>query len=119
MKLFKQIANLFLILALLPAASWAQEDLFIRNKSDVAVKPLVFPLSMVVIENRPRKGLYYFYEGETRKFDEGMEGNPDSIDSRMYSILSDPQIIKKSLVATDPPRGVRPKRRRSSKNCTR
>jgi len=106
MKFAKLISNLFLILAFLPAISWAQEDLFVRKKSDTAIKPLVFPLSMVVIENRPKKGLYYFYEGETQKFDADLNGDPDLIENPFYSILSDAVVIKKTLVATDPTRIV-------------
>ncbi len=104
MKILKLAQSILLIFAFLPASSWAQEDLFTRKKSDIAIKPLVFPLSMVVLENRPGKGLYYFYEGNKEKFDEGLNGEPASIDSQIYSVLSDPRTIIKSLVATDPTR---------------
>ncbi len=97
-------SGLFFLMAFLPSTSSGLDDLFSRKKSDSAIKPLVFPLSMAVIENRPMKGLYYFYEGEAEKFDESFEGNPDSSDNNFYSLLSDPTLIKKTLGATDPTR---------------
>ena len=96
--------GLLFFIAALPSTSSGLDDLFSRKKSDSAIKPLVFPLSMAVIENRPMKGLYYFYEGEAEKFDESLEGNPDSSDNNFYSLLSDPTLIKKTLGATDPTR---------------
>jgi len=97
-------SGLLFLMAALPSTSSGLDDLFSRKKSDSAIKPLVFPLSMAVIENRPMKGLYYFFEGEAEKFDESLEGNPDSSDNNFYSLLSDPTLIKKTLGATDPTR---------------
>lgn len=84
-----------------PVFASGQDDLFQKKKSDSAIKPLVFPLSMTVIESRPAKGQYYFYEGDSARFDEGLEGTPDSADNKFYNVLSDPKLIKKTLVATD------------------
>jgi hypothetical protein len=99
----------YLILALV-AISWlatnaiGQEDLFSRNKSDSTIKMLVFPLSMAVVENRPRKGLYFFYEGETRKFNQELNGKSESLENPLFAILSDAKTIKKTLVKSDPTR---------------
>ena len=93
-----------LLIASLPAMAYGLDDLFLRKKSDSAIKPLVFPLSMAVIENRPLKGHYYFYEGGLKKFDEGLEGNPDSGEDKYSSAFSDAKIIKKTLLKTDPAR---------------
>jgi hypothetical protein len=81
-----------------------QDDLFSRNKSDSTIKMLVFPLSMAVVENRPHKGLYYFFGDETREVNKELKGNPESLKNPLYSILSDAKIIKKTLVKTDPTR---------------
>jgi len=116
MKRRKLIINV-LILALLPASCWAtasgaQEDLFARNKSDSAIKMLVFPLSLAVMENRPLKGLYYFYAGEKEKFNGGLSEDVDSIENPIYQILSDAAVIRKTLVKTDPTRVAPSKRQK-------
>ena len=89
-----------------PAEIFAAEDLITRSKSDPGVKLLVFPLSMKVIENRPKKGLYYFYENGSKRFDEGLEGSLASKQNVFESLLSDPKVIRNTLVKVDPARIV-------------
>ncbi len=89
------------LLALPSANAAAENDLFSRKKSDAAIKPLVFPLSMVVVENRPLKGHYYFYRGEEKRFDDGLQGDPVSGTGDFEHSFSDRATIRKTLVATD------------------
>ena len=89
-----------------PAGIFAAEDLIARNKSDTGVKLLVFPLSMKVIENRPKKGLYYFYENGSKRFDEGLGGSLSSKQNAFESLLSNPKIIRNTLVKVNPTRIV-------------
>ena len=96
------LANLIFFLSGLPAGVMAEvRDIFLKKKSDSAIKPLVFPKSMHVIESRPEKNLYYFYEGDEKKFvdqilDGGMAGG-----ASFASAMSDPKVIQKTLVALD------------------
>jgi len=89
-----------------PSGIFAAEDLIARSKSDAGVKLLVFPLSMKVIENRPKKGLYYFYENGSKRFDEGLGGSLSSKQNAFESLLSNPKIIRNTLVKVDPARIV-------------
>ena len=89
-----------------PSGIFAAEDLIARSKSDAGVKLLVFPLSMKVIENRPKKGLYYFYENGSKRFDEGLGGSLSSKQNAFESLLSNPKIIRNTLVKVDPTRIV-------------
>jgi len=89
-----------------PSGIFAAEDLIARSKSDAGVKLLVFPLSMKVIENRPKKGLYYFYENGSKRFDEGLGGSLSSKQNAFESLLSNPKIISNTLVKVDPTRIV-------------
>ncbi|MDP6736481.1 MAG: hypothetical protein QF732_08285 [Nitrospinaceae bacterium] len=89
-----------------PAGIFAAEDLIARSKSDTGIKLLVFPLSMKVIENRPKKGLYYFYENGSKRFDEGLEGSLAPKQNVFESLISDPKIIRSTLVKVDPARIV-------------
>ena len=104
MKIKWIFSSLIIFMAALPSTSSGLDDLFSRKKSDSAIKPLVFPLSMAVIENRPMKGLYYFFNNEAEKFDESLEGNPETSGNGFYSLLSDQNLIKKTLGSTDPTR---------------
>ncbi|GJL77869.1 MAG: hypothetical protein NPINA01_08580 [Nitrospinaceae bacterium] len=98
------VSALLLFMATFPGTVSAEDDLFLSKKSDSAIKMLKFPLSLTVIESRPTKGHYYFYEGDLPRFDEGLEGTPDSVGNEFQAVLSDPKLIKKTLVATDPAR---------------
>ncbi len=75
-------------------------DLFLQKKSDTATKPLVFPKSLAVLENRPDK-MPYFFVNESEKFETGQKETSDSGESRFRQSLSDPKIIRKTLVALD------------------
>jgi len=89
-----------------PVGIFAAEDLITRSKSDTGIKLLVFPLSMKVIENRPKKGLYYFYENGSKQFGKGLEGSFSSKQNAFESLLSDPEIVRNTLVKVDPARIV-------------
>ena len=80
-----------------------QGDLISRNKSDTAVKFLKPPLSLTVLQNRPKKGFYYFFANQKPKFDEVLNGVLNQED-KFEKIFSDEKIIKKTLRATDPAR---------------
>jgi len=80
-----------------------QGDLISRNKSDSAIKFLTPPLSLTVLQNRPKKGFYFFFLNEKPKFNEALDSvskNNDAFDK----IISDTKIIKKTLRSTDPAR---------------
>ena len=67
--------------------------LFQIKKSDSNIKPLIFPLSMAIIENRPSQN-FYFPTNKT-----------DSLISEKWGLnLSMNKQIKKTLGATDPAR---------------
>lgn len=94
--------HLILFLAGLPAGVLAQqEDIFLKKKSDSAIKPLVFPKSMYVIESRPEKSLYFFYEGDQKQLVEEINYGEIAGKTSFALALSDPEIIRKSLVALD------------------
>ncbi len=88
MKHFLKISILihFFILA----ATGNAAELFEINKSDSNIKPLVFPLSLVVIENRPSESSYYSFNGESLSIAEALKPN-----------LSDTRQIRTSLGAID------------------
>lgn len=67
MKKKRTLSGSPLLTAAVPAIASGQDDLSPRRKSGGAVKPLVFPLSMKVMANRPLKGRFYFYEGGSEK----------------------------------------------------
>lgn len=94
--------HLILFLAGLPAGVMAQErDIFLKKKSDSAIKPLVFPKSMHVIENRPEKGRYFFYENDQKQFVEQMINGDIAGATSFTSAMSDPKVIRKTLVSLD------------------
>lgn len=69
MKRIWALFHLIFFLAGLPAGVLAQqEDIFLKKKSDSAIKPLVFPKSMHVIESRPQNGYYFFMRGIKTNF---------------------------------------------------
>ncbi|NIQ00647.1 MAG: hypothetical protein GWM98_09875 [Nitrospinaceae bacterium] len=85
-------------------AQAGEPDLLEESKTDPAVKPLVFPKSLKVIQNRPRQGWYHFYEGQAPRFNDGLPGEIQKTQDRFDTLLSDPQLIRKTLVKTDPVR---------------
>ena len=93
-----------LLLIGVPTKGEAEEDLISIGKSDTGIKALVFPLSMKVIQNRPLNGFYYFYEGEIKRFDDGLDGETSAGEDGLDALLSDPRGIKKNLVKADPVR---------------
>ncbi len=80
------------------------DDLFLQKKSDASVKPLVFPLSLVVVENRPEKASYYFFENESARWDSPSSEESHSEVSKFQQTVSDAKVIRKTLVALDPAR---------------
>ena len=79
------------------------DDLISRNNSDSAIKYLKPPLSLTVLQNRPEKGLYYFFSNRTAKFDNDINNSLDK-NNRFEKLVSSPSVIKKTLRATDPAR---------------
>jgi len=94
--------HLFLFLAGIPEGVFAQhQDIFLKKKSDSAIKPLVFPKSMYVIENRPEKSAYFIYEGDQKKFGDEIVDGDIAVATSFALAMSDPKIIQKTLVALD------------------
>lgn len=75
-------------------------DLFAQKRSDAAIKPLVFPLSLVVVENRP-ENMPYFFENGSKKLDLELNEESGSGGSGFGQSISNPKIIRKTLVALD------------------
>ena len=94
--------HLFLFLAGIPEGVFAQnQDIFLKKKSDSAIKPLVFPKSMHVIENRPEKSPYFFYEKDQKQSVEQIIDGDIAFGNSFTLIMSDPKVIHKTLVALD------------------
>ena len=68
---------MILIFSDLVIAASPYNDLIKRNKSDTAVKFLKPPLSLAIVQNRPIKGFYFFYDSKQNpSFDELLLGKP-------------------------------------------
>ena len=68
-------------------------NVFQIPKSDSNIKPLVFPLSMVILENRPSQGFYFSFD----------ENSPPLSEASGLNISNNRQ-LSKTLGATDPAR---------------
>ncbi len=94
--------HLMFFLAGLPADVLAQqEDIFLKKKSDSAIKPLVFPKSMHVIESRPEKNLYFIYEKDQKQLVEEINDGDIAGATSFTLAMSDPKVIRKTLVSLD------------------
>ncbi len=103
MRFCKIVLCVLIVGIALPTISLA-EDLFDKTRSDTAIKMYHFPQSMTVLQNRPGRGLYYFYNNGEARFNEGLGNAPEPEEDGFDTIVSDAGAIKKTLVKTDPAR---------------
>ena len=96
--IFFWLAAVFLI-----GADWGSDyvdDLILKGRSDSAVKYLIPPLSLDVIQNRPAQGSNFYFIGGQKRFDTSVGLNT------LDPFLSHAKTIKRTLVKTDPARLV-------------
>ena len=96
---------MILICPYLLGTDWGSEykgDLILKNRSDYSVKFLTPPLSIVVINNQPKKGPFYFFR-DGKNQSEKIKSSINNHET-IWSILNDPKLIKDTLMKTDPTR---------------